>query len=72
MVITFLQTRKYKGSADELSRLAEKVHRLRQEIEGQKPENDKPKTSENNYMADIEALKQNLWKVSGEKRAYME
>ena len=67
----YIYPRKYRSSSDELSRLAEKVHHLRQEIEGRKSEND-TKPSENNYMADIEALKQNLWKVSGEKKAYME
>lgn len=46
---------------------------VRLEMEGQKPEQDGPKNGEiHNYTADIDAIKQGLWRVVGEKKAYYE
>lgn len=64
--------RKYKTSIDDLTRVAHKIHLLRLEIEGKKNEEENAKSVDYNYTADIEAVKQNLWKAVGEKKAYVE
>lgn len=64
--------RKYKTSIDDLTRVAHKIHLLRLEIEGKNIEEEKAKSVDYNYTADIEAIKQNLWKAVGEKKAYVE
>ncbi|XP_063413723.1 girdin-like isoform X3 [Mytilus trossulus] len=64
--------RKYKTSADDLTRVAHTIHLLRLEIEGRKIEEENSKSVDYNYTADIEAVKQNLWKAVGEKRAYID
>lgn len=64
--------RKHKSSTDEILRIAQKIYHLRQELEGQKPNSDEHKNAEYNYLADLEVLKQNLWKAVGEKKAYID
>ncbi|XP_076117657.1 uncharacterized protein LOC143085280 isoform X3 [Mytilus galloprovincialis] len=64
--------RKYKTSIDDLTRVAHKIHLLRLEIEGKNIEEENAKSVDYNYTADIEAVKQNLWKAVGEKKAYVD